>query len=346
MQQVRFLVSMICLAGLIGCSSKQSPPDNRSKFDESLDALAGQIVKDLSTFEKKVVALRDFAHLEGKITQLGRFIAEELTTRLYRTGRFEIIERQLLHRTMHEHKLNMMSMVDQQSAVKLGRLIGAQVIASGSLTDLGSSIKVNARLVDTENGKVFSVASVTIPKTTTVASLMSKPLKDGAFNFGRNASQERDNTNGKKGAAQEMSPTASSVPSAIDKLTKDGFTLSVRQCARTIDGTVTCTLTIENTNEKDREFAVQYGYPSTRMFDNLGNEYRITAIDMANKSYRFRPMGSSYQEMRKLVVAGVPLTTVLTFENVSQKASEIALLEINCGRDCLFKFRNLSLEEQ
>lgn len=289
---------------------------------------------------------------KGHISEFSRFLSEELTTRLYRTHRFDVIERQLLHRTMQEHQLSMMSMVDERSAKELGRLIGADVIASGSITDLGSAVKINMRLIDTENGSVFSAASISIPKTDMVANLMAKRLKEEMPSFSQNNTTAGGEQQYKAGdmdpayapggpAKQaETKPNASRTITVFEKV---GFRLAVTGCGISVDGTVVCTLTVTNTMDQNREFTVQYGNPDTRMFDNKGNEYVITTIAMANASHRFHTMGSSYQEMRKTCVSGIPVQTVLMFEKVARDAKKIALLEINCGRNCSFAFRDMAL---
>ena len=56
----------------------------------------------------------------------------------------------------------------------MGRILGVDAIASGSVTDLGTNVKVNARLIATETGSVFAVAAVKIAKDATVKKLMQK----------------------------------------------------------------------------------------------------------------------------------------------------------------------------
>jgi len=81
----------------------------------------------------------DFVNMNGEITKLGRYISEELTTRLYLTGKFEVIERKLLDKIIEEQKISMSGMIDESSAVELGRVLGVDAIASGTITDLGTT---------------------------------------------------------------------------------------------------------------------------------------------------------------------------------------------------------------
>jgi hypothetical protein len=63
-------------------------------------------------------------------------------------------------------------MIDQSSAQKLGKLLGVDAIASGTVTDLGKSVRINARLISTGTGEVFGVAATEIVKDESVIALM------------------------------------------------------------------------------------------------------------------------------------------------------------------------------
>lgn len=97
-----------------------------------------------------------------------------MITRLFITKKVEVVERQLLVKVLEEHKLNMTGVVDPTSAKELGKILGVDAIASGTITDLGTSVKLNARLITTETGKIFAVASVEILKDEKIRKLMVK----------------------------------------------------------------------------------------------------------------------------------------------------------------------------
>jgi hypothetical protein len=63
-------------------------------------------------------------------------------------------------------------LIDPNSAKELGKILGVDAIISGTITDLGDAIKVNARLISTETGQIFSVASEEYIKDNTVKKLM------------------------------------------------------------------------------------------------------------------------------------------------------------------------------
>jgi TolB-like protein len=155
-----------------------------NNIDDALNDLTNQIVTSLSEGKKSKIAVLEFVDLQGKVTDLGKFIAEELITRLYKTNRFQVIERQLLNKVLEEYKLTSTGIIDQSSAKQLGSILGIDAIASGTISDLGNSVKVNSRLFSTETGSIFSVASTEIYKDDSINKLLigaiekKKEIKD------------------------------------------------------------------------------------------------------------------------------------------------------------------------
>jgi len=77
----------------------------------------------------------------------------------FKTGRVEVVEREALERILKEQNLSMTGLIDDKSAVKIGKLLGADVILVGR----GSSLRVFQKnrevpnLIDTFTLKALSV---------------------------------------------------------------------------------------------------------------------------------------------------------------------------------------------
>jgi len=141
-------------------------------LDEGLKNLSEQIALGMSDSKKQKIAVIEFSDLDGKITEFGKFLSEELITRLFISKKFNVIERQLLNKVIEENKFTLTGLVDETTAKELGRILGLDAICSGTITDLGNYVKVNARLISTETGSIFSVASIKIDKDDAVRKLM------------------------------------------------------------------------------------------------------------------------------------------------------------------------------
>ena len=146
-------------------------------LNSKLTDLTNQIINSLTETRKSRIAVIDFSDLEGNVTEFGKYLSEELITRLFKTLRFEVVERRMLIKVIKEHKLSYTHFFDEESVKDIGKFLGVDAIASGSVSDLGGSVKVNARLIDTETGSIFAVAAVEFLKDEKVARLLEKKAK-------------------------------------------------------------------------------------------------------------------------------------------------------------------------
>jgi len=109
---------------------------------------------------------------------LGAAAADELATQLVQTGKYTVIERRELASILAEQNLGASGAVTAATAAKVGKLLGVQLMLTGSITQfsiqrtsigirnfggVGGSYsnaesKVDARLVNTETGEVMVVA--------------------------------------------------------------------------------------------------------------------------------------------------------------------------------------------
>ncbi|OGW33722.1 MAG: hypothetical protein A2X58_06480 [Nitrospirae bacterium GWC2_56_14] len=125
------------------------------------------------------VAVIEFSDIHGRITDLGKFVAEELTTRLFLSGRFQVVERQLISKVLREQRLGLTGMLDEKSAKKVGQILGVDMIVTGTITDLGSLLKLNARTIAADTGTVHSVASAVLVNDGQISKLMGTKTEPG-----------------------------------------------------------------------------------------------------------------------------------------------------------------------
>ena len=97
------------------------------------------------------MAIVDFV-VNGASTHLGDAVGEILRTELASRGQFEIPERGQLWAVAKEHKLQISGLVDPQTAVKLGKLIGSNYVLLGAVNNLGGVFVITARVVDVQSG--------------------------------------------------------------------------------------------------------------------------------------------------------------------------------------------------
>src|SRR5688572_2549026 len=106
---------------------------------------------------KPTVAILYFDYT-GKDDQMGMLrkgLAQMLISDLSGSASFEIVERDRLQEILEELKLNQTNQIDKSSANKIGKLLGARYMVLGGYFDLMGSLRVDARVVEVETGKVI-----------------------------------------------------------------------------------------------------------------------------------------------------------------------------------------------
>jgi TolB-like protein len=81
---------------------------------------------------------------------------EKMITRLVNLRRFKVIERTALDKIMKEQKLQASGIVDDRTAVNLGKLSGADAMVAGSVSFVGGKGKLSARVIDVETGETIA----------------------------------------------------------------------------------------------------------------------------------------------------------------------------------------------
>lgn len=146
---------------------------------------AASLATRIQASGRKKVAVVDFTDLQGNTTQLGRFIAEELSIALAGDANgFEVIDRSSIRVILQEHKLSSEGLIDQATARKLGQIAGVDALVTGTITPLGDSVHVGLKALDTETAKVLAGLTVEIPRTGAINDLLGTTAPSSAETAG------------------------------------------------------------------------------------------------------------------------------------------------------------------
>lgn len=283
-------------------------------FEKEIDQLSGKIAEKIAAANKKKLAVVDFTDLDGSITELGRFLAEEFSTSLAGIGKgFIVVDRIHLKTLLKEHNLSSTGLIDQNTVRQLGKIAGVDVLVTGSLTPLGENVRINVKVLDIETAAIIEAARGNIAMTDAIKILMTKEI---SF----------------PGKSDPGSTPRRTAIQSIQKVEEKGFVFEVLGC-KVSGKTVTCILLITN-KEKDRRL---YIYSSdTGLFDDFGNEYPFSKIRIGKKI--------ETSSISKDLFSGVSTKTILTFEDISPQATMASDIVLDChseGKDFVVKFRGI-----
>lgn len=102
------------------------------------------------------IAVLDFtnASTDPDLAPLGKGLQSMLTTDLSQVEALTLVERERLRDITAELDLGTSDLVDPKTAANIGRLAGASHLLVGSFTVVGSSMRLDARLVEVEGGSI------------------------------------------------------------------------------------------------------------------------------------------------------------------------------------------------
>ncbi len=87
------------------------------------------------------------------VAPLGKGLADMFITELSKVQALRVIERAQLQQLLEEMKLAQAGLIDEKSAVEVGRLLGAKHLLLGSFVHMfGGKMRIDARIVEVETG--------------------------------------------------------------------------------------------------------------------------------------------------------------------------------------------------
>lgn len=119
------------------------------------------ITKELNERTKNKNAKRiaiiyfDNSSSEPALDKLKKGLADMLITDLSNINMLTIVERDKIESILQEQKLNNSKDFDPNTASKLGKLLGAQIILTGGYFEMMGSLRVDARFIDVQTGKIL-----------------------------------------------------------------------------------------------------------------------------------------------------------------------------------------------
>lgn len=91
-------------------------------------------------------------------TGLGSMASDILFAELVANPDLLLVDREDLARILAEQEINLSGMVSQADAIKVGNLIGAKLLITGSVIDADRSLYLVARIIGTETSRVFGAS--------------------------------------------------------------------------------------------------------------------------------------------------------------------------------------------
>ena len=118
----------------------------------------GELLKEKDVWRSKpvTVAFIDFENKGGALGRPGEdeFLLLTLTNLLQEKGRVKVIEREALEKVLEELKLSTSSLADKETALRVGKILAAKLISTGSILRYGNDMQINMRMIEADTSEI------------------------------------------------------------------------------------------------------------------------------------------------------------------------------------------------
>jgi tetratricopeptide (TPR) repeat protein len=151
-----------------GYLASLQPGDNRFLL-EALDEVGNTVRQEIIVTRTVAGVRRLNARLrvillplakQGQTSLMSGTVYDYLFNALVNQRRFELVERQQLEIVLQELKLSQTDLVDPATAAKIGKLVAAEGILMGAVSETPQSLEVFVRLIDVETAIVLAAEDV------------------------------------------------------------------------------------------------------------------------------------------------------------------------------------------
>ncbi|MDO9566450.1 MAG: FlgO family outer membrane protein [Candidatus Desulfaltia sp.] len=272
-------------------------------YENEIKDLSSVMTVNIANAGKKTVAVVDFTDLQGNVTELGRFLAEEFSVALAGSGKgFEVVDRTHLKSIITEHKLSATGLIDPQTARKLGKIAGVEALITGTITPFGDSIRLSVKVLDTETAKMISASSGNIARTKAIEELLARGIEVATASGGRPIAMR------------------SAPPSAGKTVEAEGFIFRPVGCKRTGEKVV-CTVSFINNGNEERDLQLySRGQSRSYLYDNHGNQYPVF-VQIGHQIAKLECTTSMYVEQK--FISQLPVNVSFIADGVKSDATHM-----------------------
>ena len=126
----------------------------------SLSSCATEPLRDDLRKGLAVWDLEDVSPGESR-ADLGEIMSARTIEVLQNKGNYTVVERTRLVRVLEELRIGSSTLADEETRLRVGRLVGARFMVFGGYQIIGGVIRVDLRLVEVETGKVLKAVQKT-----------------------------------------------------------------------------------------------------------------------------------------------------------------------------------------
>lgn len=292
-----------------------------STFEES----SGELAKDIApTLNGKTVAVLDFLDQQKNVRELGRVFADQyLRVDLSKLG-VKTVTRSALDRALGEIKLSQAGLTDAINGGLGDKFKAADVIVTGSLSQIGDSYTASVEAIDVKTGSSLVSSRSTFPKIASVQTLWDHVLEESSATNPITVSQ----TNSIDSQSNTLTKGYSTI--TLSTIKDNEHVIDFIGCIRVDSSSIKCGFWISNTGNNDRG----HGFDPALSYavDPFGRRVSADLVGFVYPGVKLSSNGIIYPNVRVLIEA---------YFKISEDIKNLALIQIHSPGTILFRFNEI-----
>ena len=150
-----------------------SPAVEQRSLTDRIESMFREISISLRLENQAAVAVAPFVQQPGKSSAFTEILNQSAMNQLSRNTSLRILDREGLDDILREQQLVLAGLVDTKDALRVGRLLAARYMVTGSVIPMKESVIIFARVINVESGELETVAQATVPLTEDIVQLLN-----------------------------------------------------------------------------------------------------------------------------------------------------------------------------
>ncbi|MDR0584608.1 MAG: CsgG/HfaB family protein [Treponema sp.] len=146
--------SAVAAAAATSAAAMPQKPIGQSTLESALYAAANVIIARLQP--QTTIAVVSIASGDAEAAD---FVVDELAYIIVSSGNFKVVDRKSLEAIRSEQNFQASGDVDDDSAVSIGKLLGANIVITGSISGVGSTRRLRLKALDVMTAEITAMAS-------------------------------------------------------------------------------------------------------------------------------------------------------------------------------------------
>lgn len=179
MKNFKYLPLKYLILIFIFVSSKVYCQEN---FDDQIKSISATLAEEISTGNIKAVGIAEFTDLQGNVTELGKFIAEEFGVAMVNTTKeLKVVDRSQISFLLRENKLSLTGFIDPQTTSQLGKIAGIKALIVGTITPFGDNLRLTVKILSTETATIIAATRGNLALTNAIKDLYDQGISEVYF---------------------------------------------------------------------------------------------------------------------------------------------------------------------